>query len=253
MSPPTRLDTMFGGKLLLHQMTRGHRAGTDAVLLAAAAGVRPGDQFIDVGAGTGAVGLGLAIREPETRGTLLEIGTEAAAAATRNVEANRMQNSVSVCCADLFDPEACRAADLTGAASLVVSNPPFYAPGTVRSSSHAGRAAAHVARTGLEDAHAEWLNRCCTLLAPRGRLVVIHRPDALASLLRSTERRLGGVVLRPVQAKADTQAIRVLLGGTLGSRAPLMLLSPLVLHQTDGTFTAEAEALSQGGNMAFWP
>lgn len=252
-STPTRLDTMFGGKLLLHQMTEGHRAGTDAVLLAAAAGIRPGDRFVDVGSGTGVVGLGLALREPEAQGVLLEVSADAAAIAVRNIEANQLQTRVAMQCVDLFDAAACRKAELTGAASLVVSNPPFYLTGDVRPSSHAGRAAAHVAQAGQADAHGEWLKQCCTLLLARGRLLVIHRPEALSSLLRTAERHLGGLVLRPVHAKAEAPAIRILLGGILGARAPLTILAPLVLHHTDGTFTSEAEALNQGDTMAFWP
>ena len=36
-------DTLLDGRVRLKQLTRGHRAGTDAVLLAAAATPRPGD------------------------------------------------------------------------------------------------------------------------------------------------------------------------------------------------------------------
>lgn len=248
VTPPTRPDMMFGGRLLLHQMPRGHRAGTDAVLLAAAAGVRPGDRFIDVGAGTGAVGLSLAMREAASQGVLLESDGELAALALRNVEVNAMQSRVSVRCADLFGP-----AVLVGEASLVVTNPPFYDSGTVRPSSDAARAAAHVVRAGLADPHAEWLKRCCSMLKARGRLVAIHRPEALPSLLKAAEPRLGGLVLRPIHARADRQAIRILLCGILGGRAPVQILPPLVLHKADGAFTDEAEALHRGADMAFWP
>src|SRR5688572_13064356 len=55
-------DTLLGGRVRLLQPARGHRVGTDAVLLAAAAPVRPGDLVIDVGAASGAVGLMIAAR-----------------------------------------------------------------------------------------------------------------------------------------------------------------------------------------------
>ena len=243
---------MFGGQLLLHQMTEGHRAGTDAVLLAAAAGIRPGDRFVDVGAGTGAVGLGLAVREPQAQGALLEIDPEATEIARRNIEANQLETRVSAQCVDLFDAYACREAELAGAASLVVTNPPFYVASDVRPSPHAGRAAAHVAQASHADAHGDWLKRCCTLLRAHGRLMVIHRPEAFPSLLKAAERHLGGLILRPVHTRAEGPALRILFGGVLGARTPLAILSPLVLHHADGTFTPEAERLNRGGPMTFW-
>ncbi len=49
--------------------------------------------------------------------------------------------------------------------------------------------------------------------------------------------------MRPVQAKAGEAAIRILVSGVKGSRAPLSLAAPLILHAEDGRFTPEAEAL----------
>jgi tRNA1(Val) A37 N6-methylase TrmN6 len=44
----------------------------------------------------------------------------------------------------------------------------------------------------------------------------------------------------------DRPAIRLLLSGTKGSRAPLTILPPVVLNGPDGRFTPEAEALHRG-------
>ena len=55
MSDPA-VDRLLGGRLSLLQAPTGHRAGTDAVLLAAAAGI-PEGPFVDVGAGVGTAGL----------------------------------------------------------------------------------------------------------------------------------------------------------------------------------------------------
>ena len=50
-------DAFLGGRIRLRQPRRGHRAGTDAVLLAALAAPREGETVYDLGAGVGAVGL----------------------------------------------------------------------------------------------------------------------------------------------------------------------------------------------------
>src|SRR5258708_14826634 len=57
-------DAFLGGQLRLRQPKSGHRAGHDAVLLAAATAVRSGDRLVDFGAGVGAPGLAVARRVP---------------------------------------------------------------------------------------------------------------------------------------------------------------------------------------------
>ena len=55
-------DAFLGGQLRLKQKRSGHRAGHDAILLAAATGARSGDRAVDFGAGIGTAGLALARR-----------------------------------------------------------------------------------------------------------------------------------------------------------------------------------------------
>src|SRR5579872_6076147 len=66
-------DAFLGGKLRLRQPKSGHRAGHDAVLLAAATPAYPGDQVVDLGAGVGAAGLAVAKRVPGIKLILVEI------------------------------------------------------------------------------------------------------------------------------------------------------------------------------------
>ncbi len=50
-------DTLLGGRLSLRQPARGHRAGTDAVLLGASVPVEASGKALDAGAGVGSAGL----------------------------------------------------------------------------------------------------------------------------------------------------------------------------------------------------
>ena len=241
---PETADSLLGGRLSLVQKATGHRAGTDAVLLAAAAGIRDGDRFVDVGAGVGTAGLVLALGCTGVTGVLLEADAAAARLARANCTRNGLDDRVRVAEADLFDKSLLRSADLAfESASLVISNPPFYLPGEVRASPDPGRASAHIlaART-----HGDWARAMMALLAPKGRFVVIHRPEALPALLEGCAGRLGAVVVRPIQARRDGDAVRLLLGGTKGSRAPLRIAPAFVLHEGDGSFTPEAEAVHRG-------
>lgn len=246
--PASTADTataMLGGRLQLHQAAGGHRAGTDAVLLAAAADPAPGERIVDVGSGVGTVGLALALREPSAAVLLVEVLPEAAALARRNVALNGLDRRVNVAEVDLFDRDA--RADWNGRASLVVSNPPFFEEATMRPSPDPAKRRAHtLGNAEVPMSHGDWLRATLRFLAPHGQLVLIHRPDALAALLAAAEGRLGNVTVRPVYARAGEPAIRILVGGIAGSRAPLSLADPLILHEADGRFRPVVDALHRG-------
>lgn len=234
---------LLDGRLVLRQPATGHRVGTDAVLLAAAAPEDAGPDLVDVGAGVGAVGLAVASRASAVAVHLVEADAASAALAGQNVNLNGFASRVRVHVADIFDADAC--APLRHRMHTALSNPPFYPANQVRASQDHDRARAHVFGGGPEG-HGAWLHALLRFLAPHGIAVLIHRPDALPALLAAAENRLGAVSVRPIHARAGEPAIRILLGGVAGSRSPLRLLAPLVLHGPDGRFTAEAEALHRG-------
>lgn len=241
-------DGLFDGSLKLFQPTGGHRVGADAVLLAAAAPRIPHGLIVDVGAGVGAVGLALAQWNPGAQCALLELNPAAAALSRANIAFNGLTARARAVEADLFDVEARRAAGLIEAGDLVVSNPPFYDPGAVRASPNSDRAMAHLLGPGgLE----RWLRACLALLRPNGVFVTIHRADSLGELLAALSGRLGAIEILPIFPRAGLAASRVALRGKKGSKAPLALHCGLVLHEADGRFTPQAEAVHRLGARIF--
>ncbi|MCG7392371.1 methyltransferase [Microvirga sp. ACRRW] len=235
-------DCLLGGRVSLVQPAKGHRAGTDAVLLAAAAPAKAGDRVLDVGAATGAVGLMVAAREKGAHLAFVERDPDLAELCRRNCRANGVEAEIFV--VDLLDKGSRHAAGLhPESADVVLTNPPFLEEGQARISPDRGRAAAHALPSGGLEA---WLRTCLSLLKPKGRLVLIHRADKMAECLEGLNGPLGGIALRFVHPSADKPAIRVLISGTKGSRAPLQILPPLILNGPDGRFTPEAQALHQG-------
>lgn len=246
-------DAWLGGRLRLVQPRRGHRAGTDAILLAAAADVRDG-RFADVGAGIGAVALAILGRNPNASADLVEINSGLASLAADNAKRNGTAGRTRVLRLDVFDRHARLAAGLgDGQADAVVTNPPFFAAGTVRVSPEPARAQAHVfaGETGAKPL-AAWIRACLAMLKPGGRFVMIHRPDALAEILAAAENRLGALALLPVYPRAGASAHRLLASGVKGSRAPLRIAAGLVLHVAGGRLTDQAEAIHRGEALVDW-
>ena len=243
-------DGFLGGRLTLLQPRKGHRAGSDALLLAAAAPAEISGLAVDVGAGVGTAGLALAALRPDLAFGLVEKDPELTALARRNLAANGLAARGSVYEADVLDSQSRSLSGLAEAsAALVISNPPFLDPRRVRLSPEAGKRSAHIMPAGatLE----AWIVSCLALLAEGGLFIMIHRPDALPQMLAALERRGGDIMLLPIYPQAAKPAIRILLRAKKASRGPLSIAPPLILHEGD-KFTSDAEALHRGEALIAW-
>ena len=80
-----------------------------------------------------------------------------------------------------------------------------------------------------------------------GRLVMIHRADALAEVLAAIGGRFGALRVLPMHPRAGDPAHRIIVTGRKGSRAPLHLLPGLVLHGAGNAFLPAVGAVLRDG------
>ena len=223
----TTEDAFLGGQLRLRQPKSGHRAGHDAILLAAATPARSGDRVVDFGAGAGAAGLALARRVPAIQLLLVEVDSELAELARGNVALNAI--AADVIALDVTSaPDQYVAIGLApDSVDVVLMNPPFNDPARHRLSPDKARAAAHVATAApLED----WVHAARRVLKSQGILTLIWRADGLSEVLAALDRGFGSLAILPVHGEATSPAIRVLVRATKGGKAPTRLLRGLMLN-----------------------
>ncbi len=246
-------DRWLGGRLMLTQPKRGHRVGTDAALLVAAAGDARQGRIVDVGAGVGAVGLALAQRSSLASVDLLEIDPEVAALAKGNAERNGLQSRTRVLRLDVLNPRERREAGLAESAGCVVTNPPFFDAKAVRASPDESKARAHVLAGAEAGATlADWIQASLAILAPGGRFVMIHRPDALSAdprRDRKPARRAGASAGSSDDRRERASPARL---GRERLKGPAALAPGLILHGADGRLTAEADAIHRGERLIDW-
>lgn len=241
-------DAFLGGALQILQPADGYRAGVDAVLLAAAvpSALQAGARLLDLGSGVGTVGLAAAHRIPGLRATLIERAPGLAGLALRNAARNGLADRIEVLEADLTLPGARLSALGLAPESFeaVVANPPFHAEGSGTPAAEPVRAAAHA----MPEPELElWVRTMARHARAGGTAILIHKASALPDALAAMESRFGGLIVLPVHARAAEPAIRVIVRGTKGSRAPFVLLPPFVLHDADSGFTSAATAILRHG------
>jgi len=241
-------DDFLGGALRIVQPRTGYRAGIDAVLLAAAAPLEPGrgGEVLDCGAGVGTVGLCVARRVPDARVVLLEREPRLAEIAALNIRRNGLGDRVSVIQAEVGAP----AVDLdqrglaSGSFDHVLANPPFHVEGHGTPAADPVTAAARA--MGPHDL-GSWARFMARMTAPGGSATIIHTADTLARLSCALAGRFGALKVLPIHPREGAPAIRVMIQGIKGSRAPLTLLPGFVLHGPGEAFLPAAEAVLRGG------
>ncbi len=225
-------DRFLDGRVFVRQSTDGFRSGLDAVMLAAAVPAHSGDTVLELGAGAGAASLCLAARAGDCRVTAVEIDAELAGLIRQNAQSNCA--AVEAVCADIFalPPE------LKREFSHVFCNPPF----------HDGGASPDPARDrALRDTgrFAEWMEAGLKRTVSGGTFTTIIRADRLGEALAALP--ASGITVFPLWPRAGEAAKRLIVQAVKGARAPLALLAGLVLHEADGRYTKEADAVLRGG------
>ena len=197
--------------------------------------------MLDIGCGTGAASLCLATRVPQCRITGLEMQRELVRLAGDNALLNGMNDRVSVMAGNLLNPPPRLS---PGMFDHVMANPPFIERGRGNPVPDPAKAAATIeGEAGLGD----WVRFALVMVREKGTVTFIHRADRIDALLGQIAGRAGEVVVFPLWPGAGRPASRILVRARKQIAAPARLSPGLVLHEADGRFTAEAEALLRGG------
>ncbi len=245
----TTCDAFLNGRIHVRQPAKGFRSGLDAVFLAAACPAANGDTVLEAGCGAGVASLCLSARVGGIAVTGVEADLALAALAKENAAANGFGESFEAVAADIGAPWSLLDGQLRREGyDHVMANPPFHVHGRARLSKDGRNARSRAMHErGLE----QWLRFLAAAAKPDGTATVIHTAEALPRLLAAFEGRFGGLQLLPLHPKAGAPAIRVIVRGVKGSRAPFSLVPGIVLHEADGTPTPAARAVLRDAAKLF--
>jgi tRNA1(Val) A37 N6-methylase TrmN6 len=251
VSGPTTdtIDAFHRGRFhLVQPKSGGHRAGMDAMMLAALVVAEGPVRVADLGAGAGAAGLAVAARIEEAEVTLFERSELMADYARRTLalpDNAALAPRVQVVEADvtLRGKPRVEAGLLDDHFHHVIMNPPFN-DGRDRRTPNVLKAEAHAM---TEDLFEAWIRTAGAIMIPGGQLSLIARPESVAEIIAACGRRFGGLELTAIHPRPGEDAIRLLVTAIKGSRARLKWRAPLLMHDQDGhAFAPFVDDLNNG-------
>ena len=219
------LDDLQNG-YYIYQLKDSFRFGADAVLLSNFADIKPGQNVIDLGTGTGIIPILLAAKTKGKHFTGIDIQERIISVANMSVQYNGLEDRVTMLQADIKDAPA-----IFGPSSFdaVVSNPPYMAGNDGKHSTNPEKA---IARHEVACTLADVARSAAALVRPGGSFFMIHRPYRLAEIINVLiSFRLEPKRLRFIYPYVDKEPSMVCIEAARGGRSGLTVEKPYIMYE----------------------
>jgi len=221
-----RIDDFEGLKVI--QKIDGPHFSLDAVLLARFAHIQMGDMVADLGMGGGIISLIIASNTRAEKIIGIEIQSELADIARRNVILNHLSDKIDIIERDLKLVSGDMPA---GTFDIVLSNPPYRLAGSGRLNPNTLKAISrHEVKCNLDDI----LRAAFYLLKEHGKAAFVYRPDRFVELItRCRKYNLEPKIIQFVYPGIDREANLVLVEAVKNGQQESRILKPLIVsgHQ----------------------
>ena len=235
-------DTLFDGHLHCWQEKKGYRFSIDSVLLSHFCLSWKNAEILDIGTGSGILGMILLYRIKKNIRRIkgIEIQKNLVDIANRNIHENGYDNAFTVLHGDFSDFKKILESEQF---SHVICNPPFYKKGRGRLSLQHGQ---QIARHQEEGRLAALMNAIFFSLRNKGETALIYPADMSASLLSCCkDKRLEPKVIRFVYSYPEAEKAKlILLKCRKNGGEGVDILSPLYIYtRRNGEYTDEVQQM----------
>ena len=221
MTPTEQLHNGFTLDLSLG----GFPLSTDSMVLSGFVRLTRDARVLDLGSGSGTLGLLLCAADPGCHVTGIELAEDAHAAALENIRRNGLQARLESICADL---RGLSQLVTPGSFTACVSNPPYFSSGPASAAHTAARREDSCTLVDLFSA-AAWAVKF------GGDFFLVHRPERLGEIFACAVRHnMEPKRLCLVRHTPDTPVNLVLIQCRKGAK-PGLLWEDLILRNCDGT------------------
>lgn len=230
-----RIDDLEYKNLKIIQNKEGFCFGIDSVLLSDfAKEIKPNSKIIDLGTGTGILGILLSGKTQNTQIVGIEIQEEVAKMAKKSIALNQLENRFEIICDNIknvkqhFQPASFDA---------VVTNPPYQKIGTgAINEENKKLISRHEIAATLED----FIEMSYYLLKDQGSLYIVHKPERLVEIFFNLRKaKLEPKKIRFVHPDQTKGPNLVLIKAVKHANQFLTVEKPLYIYQQNGNYTDE--------------
>ena len=230
-----RIDDLEYKGLKIIQDRNGFCFGIDSVLLSDfAKNMKKKSVVMDIGTGTGIIGLLLCKKTNLKKIYGIEIQKEVAEMAERSIKLNNLEDRFSILNININDVTKCF---VNNQIDVVVTNPPYKKNNTgLKNTSESKLISRHEVKCTLEDI----IKKSYIILKDLGQFYMVHRAERLVDimfLLRNN--KLEPKEIRFVHSKQNEKPNLVLIKAVKNAKEFLKIDKPLIIYNDNGSYTDE--------------
>lgn len=230
-----RIDDLQYKNLKIIQNKNGFCFGIDSILLANfAREIKKNSKIIDLGTGTGIIGILLCAKLENCKMVGVEIQKEVYEMAKRSIELNNLQDKFQIINSNIKELE--NKLEM-GTFDTVVTNPPYKKNNTgLQNENEKKLISRHEITANLED----FIKISAKLLKDKKDLYMVHRPDRLVDIIELLRKyKLEPKKLQLIYPKPDKEPNLLLIKATKNANPFLKMEKPLYVYKENGEYTDE--------------
>ena len=235
MEKEERIDDLQYKGLKIIQNTNGFCFGIDSILLSNfASEIKKDRNVIDLGTGTGIIGILLCAKTKISKMVGVEIQEEVYEMAKRSIKLNHLENKFEIINANIKELE--NKLEM-GTFDAVVTNPPYKKNNTgLQNENEKKLISRHEITANLED----FIKIAAKLLKDKKDFYMVHRPDRLVDIIELLRKyKLEPKKLQLVYPKPEKEPNLLLIKATKNAKPFLKIEKPFYVYQENGEYTDE--------------
>lgn len=230
-----RIDDLEIKNMKIIQNKDGFCFGIDSVLLSDfAKEIKDNSKVVDLGTGTGILGILLCAKTNLKEILGVEIQEEVANMAQRSIELNNLKNRFKILNDNIKNIEK-NNINLKNNFDYVVTNPPYKKLNTGKINENEKKLISrHELTANLDD----FIKTASFLLKDKGTLFMVHRPERLVDILEKMRKeKIEPKELKFIYPKINKEPNLILIKGVKNANPFLKIDKPLCVYNEDGNYT----------------
>ena len=230
-----RIDDLQLNNLKIIQRADGFCFGIDSVLLSDfAKNIKKDSNVIDLGTGTGILGILLCEKTKLKKIIGVEIQEEIADMARRSIQLNSLEEKFEILNCNIKDLDQKLQIDSYDA---IVTNPPYK---KINSGKINDNKIKLISRHEIKADLSDFIKISFKLLKDRGTIYMVHRPERLADIIfEMRKNKIEPKRIKFVHSNENSPAKLVLIEGVKNGNAFLKIEKSLYIYNADGEYTDE--------------
>lgn len=230
-----RIDDLQYKGLKIIQNNKGFCFGIDSVILSNfAKRIKENSKAVDLGTGSGVIGLLLCKKTKLKEIIGVEIQEDVAEMAERSIKLNDLEDKFKICNVninEIFENNILPKNQY----DAVVMNPPYKEMGTGKTNEDKKKL---ISRHEVKATLYDFIKTAAGLLKDKGELYLVHKPERIVDIMcKMRENKIEPKEIQIVYPYKDSEASIILIRGTKGGKKFLKIDEPLYIYKENGEYS----------------